>query len=200
MRGSAGHEATRARSASIVTDDSWSLTGAGPWTRLYSGTVFRAASPEWARRQNLLDGRGAFRVGGRWSPPGIHAAYVSERAEAALSEYLARARAQWLPDHSELPAVVASGEVHLQRILDLSGPKPFLGPGIQIERPFASRWAEENEAGRESESQAWGRVASEVGFEAIRVPSAAVAGAMNLVILVELLLPESKVESRGLAD
>lgn len=176
------------------------LTGAGPWTRAYSGTVFRAASPEWARSKNLLDGRGAFRIGGRWSPPGIHAAYVSERAEAALSEYLARARAQWLPDHSELPAVVASGEVHLQRILDLSVANPLLALGIDVAWLLASSWAEENEVGRESESQAWGRVASEVGFEGIRVPSAAVAGAMNLAIFVERLLPESKVESRGMTD
>lgn len=137
--------------------------------------------------------------GGRWSAPGIRAAYLCESPEAALSEYLAGARDAGIPDRSGLPAVVAWGEVRLQRVLDLTRPAACAALGIDLTRLLASPWRSENECGQVSESQAWGGAARSSGSEALRVPSAAVAGAVNLVVFVDRLLPGSRLSAHGLS-
>ncbi len=168
------------------------------WIRVHETCAYRAASPRWAQNDRLLDGEGSRRQGGRWSAPGIRAAYLCESPEVSLSEYLAGTRGAGIPDRSGLPAVVAWGEVRLQRVLDLTSAEACAALGLDLEALLAAPWRQENEAGRESEPQSLGGAARAAGIEALRTPSAAVAGAVNLVVFVDRLLPGSLLESHGL--
>jgi hypothetical protein len=69
---------------------------------------------------------------------------------------------------------------------------------MDVRRLIDADWEAENSVGLEAESQAWGRAAGIAGFEAMRVPSAAKVGAVNVVVFVDQLLPRSRIESHGL--
>ncbi len=65
---------------------------------------------------------------------------------------------------------------------------------------LAGDWRKVNNAGHESQSQAFGRAADDLGAEGLLVPSARVPGAMNLVYFPESLGARSKVEVLGEDD
>ncbi|MBL8862222.1 MAG: RES family NAD+ phosphorylase [Planctomycetes bacterium] len=161
-----------------------------------TGPRFRATSPRWAASRRLLDGEGARRGGGRWNPPGIPVAYLSDTPEAALTGYPAGLRSAGFAVNGGLPAVIAWGEVDLHRVLDLK--QPTVRARLKARPGLALDWRAENEAGREAVSQALGRAAREAGFEGLLVPSAVVHGVMNLVVFVDRIGRSSRVEAHGL--
>ena len=65
---------------------------------------------------------------------------------------------------------------------------------------FPGHWHKVNDAKHESQSQAFGRAAHDIGAEALLVPSARVAGGMNLVYFPQSLGRGSKVEIFGEND
>ncbi len=174
------------------------LKRADPWIRKWTGSAYRAASPEWAHDERLLDGEGARKQGGRWSAPGVRAAYLCESAEAALAEFLAGSRAAGIPDQRVLPVVVTWAEVRLQHVLDLTTAAACTDLGLDLDRLLTTPWRAENVAGREAEPQSLGGVARTLGLEALRVPSAAVPGAVNLVVFVDRLDTGSRLDPHGL--
>jgi len=65
---------------------------------------------------------------------------------------------------------------------------------------LAEDWRKVNDSGHESESQALGRAAHDIGAEAILAPSARVAHGVNLIYFPESLLGLGKVEVLGEQD
>lgn len=106
--------------------------------------------------------------------------YLSDSAETALQEFLARARRMKWPDHRSLPMVMAGVEVNAARILDLSTPavaavlEPILNAEKVHWRTIQSR--------REAISQAIGRAAKEVCFQGMMAPSQQVPGGRAIVL------------------
>ncbi len=124
--------------------------------------------------------------------------YLSETPEAALSEQLAHARRHRTPVHFALPAVIAWGRIDLLRVLDLTEDSVIDRLGNEVRLWANSDWQADNESGLECITQSFGQAAIERGIEALRVPSAAVARAVNLVVHVDALDPGSRLEAHGL--
>jgi RES domain-containing protein len=174
------------------------LRDALPRARRWSGACYRAAAPQWSRSHDLFSGEGARRIGGRWNPPGIRAAYVALSPEAALAEQLAQGRRAGIPDAHALPSVVSWGDARLSRVLALSDRALVRQLETTLRALLASDWPRENAAGREALPQAIGRAARESGWEALLVPSAAVRGAENLVVFPDRLVLGSRCTPHGL--
>lgn len=91
------------------------------------------------------------------------------------------------------PRVRVAVTVRLRKLMKLAG-KARAGPaGVMFPELLTEDWRKVNDAGKESLSQAFGRAAHQAGAEALLAPSAVGAGALNLVIFVENLLPESAI-------
>ena len=163
----------------------------------WKGTCYRVAEERWSRAHDLFAGEGARRAGGRWNQPGTAAAYASLELEAALLEWKAQLRRAGIPLEQAMPAVVSTGEVELEQVLDLADAALLRELGLTRTKLLASGWADENATGRESLSQALGRAALASGYEALLVPSA-VAKARNLVLFPQALRPGSRVAAREL--
>ena len=162
----------------------------------WKGTCYRVAEERWSRAHDLFTGEGARRAGGRWNHPGTAAAYASLELAAAVKEWKAQQRRAGIPLEQAMPAVVSSGEVELQQVLDLADAALLRELGLARTKLLATRWADENAAGREGLTQAVGRAALAAGYEALIVPSA-VARARNLVLFPQALRPGSGVAVRG---
>ena len=163
----------------------------------WKGTCYRVAEERWSRAHDLFAGEGARRVGGRWNRPGTAAAYASLERETAVLEWKAQLRRAGIPLAQAMPAVISSGEVQLEQVLDLADAALLRELGLSRTKLLAGGWALETEAGRESLSQAVGRAALASGYEALLVPSA-VAKARNLVLFPQALRPGSRIEASGM--
>lgn len=146
--------------------------------------LYRAAAARRANRIDLISGEGSRLFGGRWNPPHLFpTVYLSFEVETAVAEYFARNRKEGLPDAQSLPLVLVGVSVRADRVLDLS-----LGAMRRLLRVSGRRMIEEPHGdGRESITQAIGRLARSAGFEGLKVPSAARRGGSNLVVFPDRL-------------
>jgi RES domain-containing protein len=155
-------------------------------------THARPVSSAWYRcvetsfAHEIVSGEGARLHGARWNPIGsFRTVYLSNTPEAALQEFLARARRMKWPDHQSLPMVMAGVEVSARRVLDLSVPEvaaviePLLKAERQHWRSIQSR--------REAMSQAIGRAARDSGLQGLLAASQQVKGGLNLVLFPDKL-------------
>ena len=95
----------------------------------------------------------------------------------------------------------AAVRANFSKGLDLVAPKGLrTKPWLELDRLLAEDWHKVNDAKHESQSQAFGRAAHDIGAEALLVPSARVAGGMNLVYFPQSLGRGSKVEIFGEND
>ena len=62
---------------------------------------------------------------------------------------------------------------------------------------LAEDWRQINDAGHESQSQAFGRATHDVGAEALLAPSARIRGGVNLVYFPESVISSSGIEILG---
>lgn len=153
-----------------------------------STEAFRATSVAYANRDDLLTGLGAKMNGGRWNPPGSFATvYTSLTAETAVAEYLAHQRHYGFRDSDVLPCVLVGLEVHLRTVLDLTVDEVRRALGVSAARLLEGTWRKPT--GRESLTQAIGRLAFAAEFEGLVVPSAAAPGTRNLVVFPGNLVP-----------
>ena len=168
-----------------------SLTPPKSW----SGIGFRSVVPRYANARDLISGVGAFRGGGRWNPPGIHAVYASLEPGLSVNEAMRVVFSDRGFSVGDIrPRVVAGLRCRLNAVIDLSTDSvvpPWLGLGELL----SDDWNKANTNGRESCSQAFGRAVSEMS-EALLVPSARRVG-VNLIIYPKSLRPNSLVEIEG---
>lgn len=150
----------------------------------YSAVCYRCTEPKFA--DQITSGVGSQINGGRWNPQNsFPTVYLCETVEAALQEYLARARRMKLPDRKSLPMVMAWVEVKTVNLLDITDDHN----ADIIHRFLASEqihWRAV-QGRREAVSQAIGRAIKEICFSGLIVPSQALPGARNIVIFPDKL-------------
>src|SRR6202044_3523021 len=126
-----------------------------PW----SGPAYRSASLRYANRDDFLTGAGAKAAGARWNPPGSFATiYTSLAPETATLEALAHHRYFGLPIELALPRILASVQVALRRVLNLTDAKVRKRLGVTVEALRAEDWRGANVRGNEALTQAIGRL------------------------------------------
>ena len=155
----------------------------------WSGVVYRSASPRYANGDDLLTGVGSKVAGARWNPPrSFPTVYASLDPHTALDEVLAHFRHYGIPVVSAMPRVIVAVRVELSRALDLTIGATRSALRVSARRMLRESWREEQAGGREALTQAVGRLAHELGWEALVVPSAARRGGVNLIIFPDNLV------------
>jgi RES domain-containing protein len=167
----------------------------------WSGVVYRSASPRYANKDDLLTGLGSKSVGARWNPPrSFPAVYVSLDPHTALDEVLAHFRHYGFPIESAMPRVTVAVRVEIARVLNLNDGATRSALRVSAHRMLREPWREEQAAGREALTQALGRLAHELGWEALVVPSAARSGGLNLILFPDNLVRGSTLEIVNVDD
>jgi RES domain-containing protein len=161
----------------------------------WAGVVYRSASPRYANEGDLLTGVGSMRAGARWNPPNsVATVYASLDPHTALDEVLAHFRHYAIPIETAMPRVTVSVRVRLVRVLDLTDRATRSAIRVAKRRILREPWREAQEAGQEALTQALGRLAHELGWEGLLVPSAAGRGGTNLILFPGNLSRRSHLE------
>jgi RES domain-containing protein len=155
----------------------------------FTGYTYRVISDEY--RGDPLSGIGSVINGGRYNPPhSFEVLYSSDSRVTALTEVEALFGDIDQPRSPELTLTLA---VQLTRVLDLTDHvlREMLAT---TEEDLTAPYLADQVRNREAPTQRLGRlIFSARRFSGIRVPSAARAGAENLVILPARLAPEESV-------
>jgi filamentous hemagglutinin len=168
-----------------------------PW----SGVVYRSASPRYANKGDLLTGVGSKTAGARWNPPkSFPTIYASLDPHTALDEILAHFRYYKIPIEAAMPRVTVSVQVRLGTVLDLTDGRTRSRLRVSERRMLDEPWREEQKLGREALTQALGRLAHELGWEGLLVPSAAMKGGTNLIVFPANLSRRSSLEIINVGD
>ena len=134
--------------------------------------VYRMINPLYCKNADILNGMGGLRASGRWNiRRPFHCTYTSCSPETALSEVLMASRRKGLPDETALPRVLVCLVIEVQKSLDLTDGSVRQSARLALRRMVDEPWWIENQSGREAWTQAIGRAAAEMGFEAIIAPS-----------------------------
>jgi len=151
--------------------------------------VYRMINPHYCKTAAVLNGIGGMRADGRWNIKSrFHCTYTSCSPETALAEVLNASRRKGLPDETALPRVLVCLAVNVRKALDLTDSSVRRNARIGHQRMMDEPWWIENQAGREAWTQAIGRAAAGIGFEAIITPSAAdPATGVNVIVFPENL-------------
>jgi RES domain-containing protein len=159
-----------------------------PFSRRFSGIVYRAASVRRANAADLIAGMGSFRTGGRWTSPAFcRSIYASLDETTALDESRQQNVRQGVQPWMALPLVLTALEVVLQPLLDLTDGPARKRLGVSRNRMLAEPWFTIQDQGQEALTQAIGRLARDHGFVALLVPSVVRASAANIVIFPDRL-------------
>ena len=155
----------------------------------FSGACYRCTQPQFA--DQIVSGLGSALHGARWTPrDSFPTVYLCDTVEAALQEFLARARRLKLPDHKSLPMVMAWVKVKAVNLLDTTDPEitAIINPLLETDK---IHWRAIQDR-REAVSQAIGRAIKEVCFSGLIAPSQALPGRKNIVVFPQkLTAPES---------
>ena len=156
----------------------------------WNGELFRSASPKYANKDDFITGAGSKAAGARWNPPGgVHIVYASLEVETAVAESVQHFRYYGLPLSKAMPRVIVALETKLECVLDLRDGDVRRVLVVSEKRLLSEPWREEQKKGREALTQAIGRLAYELGIEALLVPSAALKGGSNLLVFPANLDP-----------
>jgi RES domain-containing protein len=164
--------------------------------------AYRAAPLEFARLAKLLDGNGSLKLGGRWSAAGtFRAVNLSTTQETAVKEGSANFTYYNFALSDLSPKVLVGVQFKLGKVLDLTNPHGIQAqPWLRLTELLAEDWRKVNDSGHESQSQALGRAAHDVGAEALLVASARVPGGVNLLYFPESVLGPGKVAVLGVQE
>jgi len=157
--------------------------------------VFRMVNPRYTKDADIVSGKGGFRAVGRWNVRGkFHCMYASKTPETSLLESLARVRLDHLPDERALPKTLVCVAVRVRAALDLTDGQVRQRLAVSRERMIdEAQWRADNYHNRESITQAIGRAAAALAFEALVTPSAAdTPHGVNVVVFPENLLSGSR--------
>jgi RES domain-containing protein len=149
-------------------------------------------SLEFAKPQQIVDGLGAMKSGGRWNPPGsIRVLYCSLNPGTAAEESMRLFEAAGLKRATVKPRLIVGIRYRLRGVVDLPQLVNAI-PGASLAILMAEEWQKINARGQETLGQALGRALFRSGVEAFQVPSARVPHAINLVIFPSNLRPTSR--------
>jgi RES domain-containing protein len=163
--------------------------------KAFSAVCYRCAEPKFAKQ--LVSGLGSRLYGARWTPKGsFPSTYLCDSAEAALAEYLARARRMRLPDHKSLPVLMAGVRVKVGNLLDTTDPKIAAECDPLLKRDKIHWRAIQDR--REAVSQAFGRAIHEICFCGLIAPSQAAPGACNIIVFPQKLTGSDLLEGVNL--
>jgi len=157
--------------------------------------VFRMVNPRYTKDADIVSGKGGFRAVGRWNLRGkFHCMYASMTPETALQESLAGGRREHLPDEKSLPRTLVCVAVRVRAALDLTDGQVRQRLGVSKQRMTnEAQWRADNYHSRESITQAIGRAAAALSFEALLTPSAAdTPHGVNVVVFPENLQTSSR--------
>jgi len=165
----------------------------------WQGVAFRASPLPHANAVRLLDGKGSFKTGGRWSAAGtLRAVNLSASQETAIKESSASFTYYYFAPSDVRPKVLVGVRLRLTRVLDLVDPRgPRMLPWVGLEEALAEDWHKVNDAGHEALSQALGRAAHAGGAEGLLAPSARIPGGINVVYFPDSLATSSEVGILG---
>jgi len=139
----------------------------------WSGIVFRSVVPRYANARDMTSGVGAFRGGGRWNTPGIHAVYASLEPGLSVNEAMGVVFSDRGFSVGDIrPRLVAGLRCQLSAVIDLSIDSA-VPEWLSLGELLRDDWNLANTNGRESSSQAFGRA----GFRRERSPSGTVGKA-----------------------
>ena len=149
--------------------------------------VYRCSTVERANKLDFLSGVGAKLHGGRWNPLDIRTAYTSLDWHTAFEESVAAKVSNGLPIWAALPLVIASAEVSLDRVLDLTAPEviQILDPlGFTLARMLADPWRTriESRGAQRGITIEIGRIAYGASTQGLIVPSKPQPTGKNLAI------------------
>lgn len=169
-----------------------------PFAR-WEGIAFRATPLPHADPVKLLDGKGSFKSGGRWSAAGtFRAVNLSTSQETAVKESSVSFTYYNFAPSDVRPKVLVGVRLRLVKVLDLVDLRGRrILPCIGLEELLTEDWRKVNDAGHEALSQALGRAAYANGAEGLLAPSARVAGGTNVVYFPDSLVASSEVSILG---
>jgi RES domain-containing protein len=159
--------------------------------------LFRMINPRRTSAVDILSGEGGKRASGRWNFNGVcRCTYTTRTPESALAESLAAVRIKGIPDETALPRTLVCISARLERVLDLTNGQIRSRLAVSHDRMIGEpQWRTENYHDREAVTQAIGRAASILGYEALIAPSAAnLPHGINVVIFPEFLRKHSAVD------
>jgi len=164
----------------------------------WRGKAFREAEIEFGKPDLQLNGGGAWDHGGRFNVPGTPAVYAALDPVTATAEAVGNVRAYGWPatavsDPTDWPYLRVTVGFDLQRVLDLrdAGIRRRLGVTLAaLDEP----WRQLRLKNKESLTQAIGRAAHQLGYEAILFTSARSKEGMNLVYFPTNKLAGSEAE------
>jgi len=152
--------------------------------KAFSGACYRCTEPQFANQ--IISGLGSQLHGARWTPKNsFPTVYLCDTVEAALEEYLARARRMKLPDHKSLPMMMAWIKVKVVNLLDSTDIEvaDVIGPFLARDK---IHWRAIQDR-REAASQAIGRAVKDACFSGLIASSQALPGGKNLIIFPQKL-------------
>ena len=156
--------------------------------------VYRSTTPRFATQTDLVTGKGSWRHGGRFNPPGLAAVYASFTAETAMAETLATARYYGFAAHQVMPRTFVALSLDLRRTIDLSRGVIRRKLGVSMRRLLETDWRAENLNGEEAITQALGRLAAACRLEALLVPSATGTVGVNVIVFPGELRIASRID------
>lgn len=158
----------------------------------WKGLAYRCAGLEYASAEKLISGEGTRRYGARWMAPGAErVVHLSTTEMTAVQESRGHFVRYGLDGIKPAPRVLVTLEVEVSRLLDLFR-LDSLCEGFTIQEMLDDDWERLNELGKESLSQALGRAAFSLGYEAILAPSAVYRRRRNLAVFPENLAYRSR--------
>jgi RES domain-containing protein len=100
-----------------------SLTSPKSWR----GVGFRSVVPRYANARDMISGAGAFRGGGRWNTPGVHAVYASLEPGLSVNEAMGVVFSDRGFSVSDIrPRLVAGLRCQLNAVIDLKAFAPVV--------------------------------------------------------------------------
>lgn len=158
----------------------------------WRGLAYRCAGLEYASSKELISGEGTRQYGARWMAPGMErVVHLSTTEMTAIKESRGHfARYGWDAAAPE-PRVLVALEVEVSRMLDLFHFDALHG-GFTVQQMLDDDWEHLNRLGKESLSQAVGRAAFCLGYEAILAPSAVFRRRRNVAVFPENLAYSSR--------
>ena len=161
----------------------------------FAGTCYRSVRPKFASAAKFLSPDGSVFTGGRYNHRGTLALlYLSCDTHTCVEEVTKSFSRSGLVAAQSLPRMIIAVDVHLSRVLDLTSALTRRTIGVTKALLTETDWEHEQEVlKREAATQVIGRVARDLGFEAILAPSAVFTGT-NLNIFTDRLDASSRLE------